>query len=50
MCIMRGISSTGTFVNGAMISGKTKLHPGDNVSFGTEMPMFVVHRNIFAHA
>ena len=53
MCVgVRASSSAnGTFVNGmALASGrKTKLKPGDTISFGPE-PVFIVLRNIFAHA
>eukprot|EP00191_Tetraselmis_sp_GSL018_P006157 CAMPEP_0177597804 /NCGR_PEP_ID=MMETSP0419_2-20121207/11930_1 /TAXON_ID=582737 /ORGANISM="Tetraselmis sp., Strain GSL018" /LENGTH=106 /DNA_ID=CAMNT_0019090045 /DNA_START=328 /DNA_END=648 /DNA_ORIENTATION=+ len=42
-------SAFGTFLNGQRISGKTKVNPGDHLSFGSS-PAFVLARNAFAHA
>lgn len=44
-------STNGTFVNGEQIGSgeKVRLSPGDSLAFGPE-PVFIVLRNIFAHA
>jgi len=45
------LSTNGTFVNGKQIASnqKVKLSPGDSLAFGPE-PVFIVLRNVFAHA
>jgi len=42
-------STNGTYLNGERIKERTKVNPGDKLSFGAE-PVFVCQRNTFAHA